>query len=338
MSQDEGTERWWILGISLLAVLLLIPILSRVKRSRGRNVLYHGIFVISASALLLLLPDTIQDICFSQAGVLIVGSIIPVYQSIVAVCTFGESDDIEWLQYWIISSLFSYGTEFLDTIADHVPFVAEHWYEIEFFVTLWFVLPWTDGSCLLYDQVTVPFLAPTYRKLKVLMDGRIQMLLVIVNSWYLWVLWITFMTLPEEARRFVTVAAGTVYPVIASTVCITNSSSSKPDHEETFWLTYWCCFSILFIIMDYLETFIGSIPGFYSICLCATVYLFLPMFRGAESVFRNVLVPLTGQYENMLLRDALLVRREMERCVKKGRIRDLRAKVAEMFLMETKEE
>lgn len=62
------------------------------------------------------------------------------------------------------------------------------------------------------------------------------------------------------------------------------------------------------------------------------------MFRGAESVFRNVLVPLTGQYENMLLRDALLVRREMERCVKKGRIRDLRAKVAEMFLMETKEE
>ena len=31
------------------------------------------------------------------------------------------------------------------------------------------------------------------------------------------------------------------------------------------------------------------------------------MFRGAESVFRNVLVPLTGQYENMLLRDALLV-------------------------------
>jgi TB2/DP1, HVA22 family len=58
------------------------------------------------------------------------------------------------LQYWIISSLFSYGTEFLDTIADHVPFVAEHWYEIEFFVTLWFVLPWTDGSCLLYDQVS----------------------------------------------------------------------------------------------------------------------------------------------------------------------------------------
>ena len=62
------------------------------------------------------------------------------------------------------------------------------------------------------------------------------------------------------------------------------------------------------------------------------------MFRGAESVFRNVLVPLTGQYEHMLLRDALLVRREMERCVTKGRIRDLRAKVAELFLMETKEE
>ncbi|KAI2507154.1 hypothetical protein MHU86_7220 [Fragilaria crotonensis] len=267
MSQDEGTERWWILGISLLAVLLLIPILSRVKRSRGRNVLHHGIFIISASALLLLLPDTIQDICFSQAGVLIVGSIIPVYQSIVAVCTFGESDDIEWLQYWIVSSSFSYGTEFLDTVADHVPFVAEHWYEIEFFVTLWFVLPWTDGSCLLYDQL----------ELQARSRGNVLVDLLVLFL--------------------------------------------DPFH---------------YYGLSGRHLLVRSL--FYSICLCATVYLFLPMFRGAESVFRNVLVPLTGQYENMLLRDALLVRREMERCVKKGRIRDLRAKVAEMFLMETKEE
>jgi hypothetical protein len=87
----------------------------------------------------------------------------------------------------------------------------------------------------------------------------------------------------EPARRFVTVAVGTIYPIPASTVCIaTNSntlntssvSSNRPvhtNHEETFWLTYWCCYSILFVMMDYLETFVGYIPGFYSICLCATV-------------------------------------------------------------------
>jgi hypothetical protein len=56
------------------------------------------------------------------------------------------------------------------------------------------------------------------------------------------------------------------------------------------------------------------------------------MFRGADVVFRNVLVPLTGQYENMLLRDALLVRREMERTIKPKFIKSVRVKAAEMFL------
>ena len=40
----------------------------------------------------------------------------------------------------------------------------------------------------------------------------------------------------------------------------------------------------LFLCMDYLENFVGSIPGFYSICLCCTIYLMLPLFRGAEQV------------------------------------------------------
>ena len=65
--------------------------------------------------------------------------------------------------------------------------------------------------------------------------------------------------------------------------------------------------------MDYLENFVGHITGFYSLCLVATVYLFLPMFNGSEVVFRRVLVPLSGQYENMLLHDADLVRLGMEK-------------------------
>ena len=36
------------------------------------------------------------------------------------------------------------------------------------------------------------------------------------------------------------------------------------------------------------------------------------MFDGANVVFRRVLVPLSGQYENMLLHDAYLVRKGME--------------------------
>jgi hypothetical protein len=45
----------------------------------------------------------------------------------------------------------------------------------------------------------------------------------------------------------------------------------------------------LFLCMDYLENFIGAVPGFYCICLCCTIYLMLPLFRGAEQVVACVL-------------------------------------------------
>mmetsp|Transcript_9523 Transcript_9523/g.15848 ORF Transcript_9523/g.15848 Transcript_9523/m.15848 type:complete len:361 (+) Transcript_9523:132-1214(+) len=345
-SNNEQVEmaKWLIFAIAIGSVLVLVPLLSRVKRTRGTKLLYHVIYVVVATILLVLVPESFQDIVFSESGVLVLGTFIPIYESIVAVCTFGESDDLEWLQFWVVNATFTYATEFMDTIADNVPFVADHWYEFEFFITLWFLLPWTDGSTLLYDTITKPLLAPLFQKGKLLMDGKFQIIFALVNSGYLWIVWMAFMTLPEEARRFVVIAVGTVYPMMASTAAITTKNSKngksgsinrKDDDggaEETFWLTYWACYSILFVAMDYAETFVGTIKGFYSICLVATVYLFLPMFRGAEQVFRNILVPLTGQYENMLLRDTLLVRREMEKNISPKYIKSTRVKAAELFL------
>lgn len=289
--------------------------------------MYHGIFVGVAIVSVTLVPESIQDFLFSEGGVLVVGTMIPIYESIVAVCTFGETDDIEWLQYWIVSATLTYSTEFMDTIAETVPFVAEHWYELEFFLTLWILLPWTDGSTLIYDVFTAKFIAPLCHGAKGAMEGKFQYLMAMVNSGYLWILWSTFLTLPEEARRFVVVAVGTVYPIVASTVAVATKSD-----ESTFWLTYWSCYSVLFVLMDYLETFVGSIRGFYSICLCMTVYLFLPMFRGAEVVFRRILVPLSGQYENMLLRDTLIVRKEMEKNIAPTMHKKVMKRAADVFL------
>jgi len=65
--------------------------------------------------------------------------------------------------------------------------------------------------------------------------------------------------------------------------------------------------------MDYLENFVGAIRGFYSMCLCMTIYLFLPMFRGSEAVFRNILVPLCGLSEQLFLRDLQMLKIEVER-------------------------
>eukprot|EP00547_Thalassionema_nitzschioides_P007795 CAMPEP_0194222776 /NCGR_PEP_ID=MMETSP0156-20130528/33740_1 /TAXON_ID=33649 /ORGANISM="Thalassionema nitzschioides, Strain L26-B" /LENGTH=359 /DNA_ID=CAMNT_0038953703 /DNA_START=63 /DNA_END=1142 /DNA_ORIENTATION=+ len=343
MSDEEPPEyerpydemnRWIIFGIAAVGLAVLVPILSKVKRTRGRSILSHGIFVALACVLLSpLVPEEFQDIVFSEGGVLVVGSLVPIYSSIVAVCTFGESDDEEWLCYWIINGCFTYSTEFIDTIADHVPFVANHWYEMEFFITLWLLLPWTDGSSFVYDSIFVPFLVPMMNGFndKIGNGKKIQaLILTAVNSSYLGLVWWIFMMMPEEARRFVTVVIGTVYPIIASVAAL----SHHEGNAETFWLTYWSCFSILFVAMDYLEELVGGIPGFYSLILVATVYLFLPMFQGANVVFRRVLVPLTGQYEAMLLRDTLMLKREMEASIPKNLVEAVKTKAAQVLLMD----
>ena len=146
--------------------------------------------------------------------------------------------------------------------------------------------------------VTEPIVAPIANKIKGTCEGWIRWLMVAVNASHLWFLWFVFLSFEEEQRRFLTVAIGTVYPTAASIAAVSQGGGAVGKSDTTFWLTYWSSYSILFLAMDYLENFLGEIRGFYSICLVATVWLFLPMFNGAESVFREILVPLTGQYES----------------------------------------
>jgi hypothetical protein len=266
-------------------------------------------------------------------GVIAIGTILPIYESILAICTVGEEDDTAWLGFWIASGALSYATEFIDEIRQIFPQGGEHWYEFEFFFTLWMLLPFTDGATLIYDVFTEPYIAPTAQKIKAKCEGWIQVILTLVNSSYIWFVWFAFMSFPEEQRRFTVVAVGTIYPLAASTIAITTKTDGRDD---TFWLTYWTCFSLLFLAMDYLENFVGHIRGFYSICLVTTVYLFLPMFKGAETIFRRVLVPLSGQYENMLLHDAALVRRAIEKSIPPEYHDTVFRKAADVFVSKSK--
>jgi TB2/DP1, HVA22 family len=300
----------------ILALAACTPLLHRVPRSRGRKLLWHGVFVAGAALALTLVPDSIQDEIFSPGGVIMLGTLLPVYESVVAACSIGEADDKAWLQYWITSSTLSFSTEWMDNISAYLPSAGEHWYEFEFLFNLWLILPMTDGASLIYDVFTKPYLAPTCGKIQKRCEGWIGLVMALVNTSYLWIVWFVFMSLPEEARRFVVVALGTVYPIAASVAAIaTNDEEQHKNHALPHWLTYWASFSLLFIVMDYAENFVGTIPGFYSLNVLATLYLFLPMFNGAEVVFRNVLVPLTGQYENMLMNDAYQVRLGMEKVI-----------------------
>lgn len=56
------------------------------------------------------------------------------------------------------------------------------------------------------------------------------------------------------------------------------------------------------------------------------------MFNGAEVVFRRVLVPLSGQYEEMLLRDAWIVQQQMHASLPEKHRPNVMARAAQIFL------
>jgi len=146
-----------------------------------------------------------------------------------------------------------------------------------------------------------------------------------------WFLWAFFMILPKDLKRFVTIAVGTVFPLMASITAI-----STPDKtDDTFWLTYWSCYGLLFVLMDWLETYIGRIWGFYTVVIFSTVYLMLPMFQGSEKLFRNVLVPLAGLKESLLLRDAVMLKKQILDSLPADRQSEVRKLIAYSFDIET---
>jgi TB2/DP1, HVA22 family len=326
-------EKIFIYLGAIACVAAAAPLLHRIPRTKGRRVLWHVAYVILAALTLIFLPEYIQDEIFSPGGVVVVGTLLPVYESIVAICTIGEQDDTAWLQYWITAATISFSTEFMDDITARLPAAGEYWFETEFFFTLWLLLPMTDGAALIYDFLTKPYLVPMAQKFKTIFEGYMGLLLTMVNTSYIWVIWYALLYLPEGAKRFLVVALGTLYPICASIVSVSTSTSSLDD---TMWLTYWTTFSLLFVFMDYVENFVGGIPGFYSLCAVAVVYLFLPMFNGAEVVFRRVLVPLSGQYENMLLHDAHVVKAGMLKSLPVDQHDRVLEKTAHIFLKGSK--
>lgn len=93
----------------------------------------------------------------------------------------------------------------------------------------------------------LPYIAPTAEKVKNAVEGYVGLLLTAVNASYMWFMWFTFMAMPEDARRFLVVCLGTVYPMLASVTAI-STTPTKKNVDERFWLTYWATYNILFIM------------------------------------------------------------------------------------------
>ena len=101
--------------------------------------------------------------------------------------------------------------------------------------------------------------------------------------------------------------------------------------DDTYWLTYWAVYGCLFLIMDVSEDFLGRIPGFYTLIIFTTIYLMLPMFRGADKVFRKVLVPLAGLNELLYLRDSIMIKKQLLRDLPPERAAVLQKSIAKFF-------
>jgi len=216
--------------------------------------------------------------------------------------------------------------EWVDNVI--APSKLVYYYESMFFFFLWLFFPKTNGAALLYEQVTEPYIAPIVRPLATKMNNWIMAIYqTTINAVHLWLIWIIFMFLPAALKRIVAIGVGTAYPLISSI----SAAATVEVEDDSYWLTYWSCYGCLFLIMEFLETWLGKIPGFYTLVILATIYLMLPMFQGADKVFRKILVPLARLQEMLMLRDAIYVKKRMLKDLDPERAKIVRKAIAKFY-------
>ncbi|CAJ1959353.1 unnamed protein product [Cylindrotheca closterium] len=324
----------WISVASSLAVLAVVVLLTKkVQQERdfrwGIHLRYWAVAIVTIA----FLPFEIAKYVFSEKTVALVGFVFPIYESVLAVCTPDEEDDTDWLRYWTLGGMFFVFTEWVDNAVDND--VADvYWYKFTCFVYFWLYFPRTSGAVIIDERFTQKYLATRFKPLASSMSKMLDAIVQsFVNAIHLYIIWIFFMFLPQGMKRIAAVGVGTVYPFVSSVVAI----STEEFEDDAFWLTYWSCYGILFISMDFLETWLGWIPGFYTVIILAEVYLMLPMFGGAEKIFRKILVPLFGLRELLMVRDAFLVKKNLLRDLPPERAHLVRQTIADFFTEEAQD-
>jgi len=316
----------FIAGIIAVAVTYIA--VQRLPRTGGTELKNHGIFIACAVIFILIVPLNVRKIIFSPLTVRVIGCVYPLYESIRAVCTPDEEDDKVWLQYWISQGIVFYAAEWIEDFAETNTTLYIYFFHFEFLFFLWLLLPYTDGAALIFEKITKPYLAPALEPITKRFDGWINMLVnTVISASHIWILWAIFLFFPASLKRFITVSVGTIYPFLASIAAVITPEGD----DDTFWLTYWSCFGFLFLAMDWTESYLGKIPGFYTVVIFTIVYLMVPLFNGAEKCFRNILVPLARQEEMLILRDAMTVQKSMMKKLTKDRSKFVKQKLAAMF-------
>mmetsp|Transcript_21822 Transcript_21822/g.52761 ORF Transcript_21822/g.52761 Transcript_21822/m.52761 type:complete len:386 (+) Transcript_21822:130-1287(+) len=317
----------WIKAGCSFAVLAAVALTYKfLKPNSGRVPKIHGLYWAVTISTVLLVPEDVASYVFTALTVTLVGAIYPIHRAIKACCTPYEGDDKEWLQFWMIGGVLFMATTWVNDVMQDER-IEDIWFGFLIFAFFWLYFPLTCGARLIYDGFTEPFLGPRVKALQQEMTTFILYVQAVANALHIYLVWMFFMILPAGSKRFIAIALGTVYPSLSS---ITATASDEME-DVTYWLTYWSAYGCLFVIMDILETWLGQIPGFYALMILITVYLMLPMFRGADKVFRNILVPLAGLKEMLILRDSYRIKKQMLRDLDPERAKIVGRSVSQIF-------
>jgi len=91
--------------------------------------------------------------------------------------------------------------------------------------------------------------------------------------------------------QLLTNLAGFVIPAYYSM----NALFTVNKADDTQWLTYWVVFA-LFTVIESLISVVYWFPFYFTFKFIFLLWLSLPMFSGAQLVFRSFLAPALGRY------------------------------------------
>jgi len=302
------TFAWIVIGI---ACIVLILSCRNTPRTKGRIFWYHFIFLLTIPCLLLLIPQDIQCLIFTPLGIALIATIYPIYESIQAVCTIDNLVvDDTWLQYWITqiilldSGILLFWTAYHANGQSQEKEVLAILYKISFFYTVWLVLPFTDGSTLILDGITSLCLKPLLIWIPKVFKNRLVGVVTntLMNLIHLIALWYICFELNSQWIPVTVIAITTLYPLIASLISLSTTDKS----DTYFWLAYWSLYGIFILVGITIASYYTrmDMQSYYLVFAVLMIYLMLPLFRGAEQVFRSILVPWAGLDEMLIIYDS----------------------------------
>ena len=134
------------------------------------------------------------------------------------------------------------------------------------------------------DEVLVKLPEPARKKLEEIEKTTGQPKSLLAGGGALFGLFLVFFLCPPQ---LVFSAVGVGYPTYASLKMLAEDKTE----DAAMWITYWCLFSLLKVVMNPLDFILGFLPFYFYLKLVLLVWLFSPTTKGAGVVYEKVVKP-----------------------------------------------